>query len=261
MDFFLLKKLVSLFLHLIPGCLVLIFLALLLRYTRFQRLATTLVLFAVITLFLASTPVVSNKLISSLEDQFPPMITPPGDTTLFLTLGNYANEKVNRPANLRLEATSLARITETIRLWKQQSNARLYLGGPSRFAMRDLAVENGVAAENIILNDEVRDTIGEVSAAMHYVTAAALTGQTVIVSSATHLPRTKLIVDNADVLNLNKGPINPHSYAPSDFISVPSDRALHAGSSYLHKTDRVLHEYVGILWIKLKVFISSVLSE
>ncbi len=261
MDFFLLKKWVSLFLHLVPGCLLLLVLAMLLKYTRLYRLANPLGLIALLILLLASIPAVSNKVIYSLEDQFPLMATPPADTTLLVTLGNFASNEADYPANARLHAVALSRITETIRLWKQHQSANLFFGGPSRFAMRDFAIDNGVLQEHITIDHHVRDSIGEISAAMKLSSSAGLDGRTVIVSSATHLPRAKLIVDQAVALGLTNQPVRPHSYAPADFLAAVSERTFTANSSYLHKSDRVLHEYVGMLWIKLRVLLGIVLSE
>ena len=261
MDFFLVKKTISLFLHLVPGCLILILMAVLLRHARLlRRFATPVILFNTVILILASTPYFSNKLTNSLEDQFPVMQAPPSDTTLFLTLGNYASNDSNHPANIRLHAVSLSRVNETIRLWKQQQTAILLLGGPSRFAMRDFAVESGVAPDNIIVDHTVRDTIDEISAAIKIAKSKTNTGKVVIVSSATHLPRARLIVDNAVALRITTGKINSHdyAYAPADFIAAPSQRLLHASSSYLHKTDRVVHEYVGMLWVKFKLLYAVV---
>ena len=262
MDFYLLKKSISLFLHLVPGCLILILMALLLRHAGLlRRFTTPVILFSTVILFLASTPYFSNKLINSLEDQFPVMQAPPSDTTLFLTLGNYASDDSNHPPNIRLHAVSLSRVTETIRLWKQQQTAILLLGGPSRFAMRDFAVENGVAPDNIIVDHTVRDTIDEISAAIKISKSSTTTGRVIVVSSATHLPRARLIVDNAVALRIATGKIDTHNYAyaPADFIAAPSQRLLSASSSYLHKTDRVVHEYIGMLWVKIKL-LSAVVS-
>lgn len=256
MDFFTLKKLVSLLLHLVPGCLVLILLAMVLsRYRRWRRVSNGIIFLSTLTLVLASTPAVSNRAIYSLENQFTVMMAPPADTVLFLTLGNYATGDESLPANARLGAAALARITETIRLWRQQQQAKIFLGGPSRFAMRDFAIDNGVANASIILDHEVKDTIGEIEAATTYVQTSKLSGRTVIVSSATHLPRSKLIVDNAVELRLTDQALHSHSFAPADFIAAPIDRSFHASSGYLHKTDRVVHEYVGMLWVKLKLLI------
>jgi len=198
MDFFQIKKVASLFLQLIPGCLVLILLSLLLTRTQqFRSLAIPIALLGVFVMLLASTPIVSNAIVNSLEDQLKVMTEPPADTTLFVTLGNYANNMVERPSNTKMSAISLSRVTETIRLWEQHRAAKLFFGGSSRFAMRDYAIENGVEAKNIFVDHSVRDTIDEISAAIKLSKLLQAEGGTVIVSSATHLPRARLIVNNA----------------------------------------------------------------
>jgi uncharacterized SAM-binding protein YcdF (DUF218 family) len=261
MDFFALKKLVSLLLHLVPGCLLLILAGMVLsRCRRYRRLSTITMITGMTVLLLASTPAVSNKAINSLENQFRVMLAPPADTVLFLTLGNYATNDTSLPANARLGAIALSRITETIRLWHQQQQAILFLGGPSRFAMRDFAIANGVASARIILDDNVRDTIDEIEAAAAFVQAQGLAGKTIVVSSATHLPRAKLIVDHARELKLTKQKLHPHDFAPADFIAAPVDRKFHASSGFLYKTDRVVHEYVGMLWVKLKLMLAPLMT-
>lgn len=253
MDFFLVKKVTSQFLHLIPGCLFLILLAMLFSRTKFcRRFAVATGYVAALVLLFGSNPTVSNAIVDSLESRFEVMHKPPPDTTLFLTLGNYAHSNEGHPSNLRLNAVSLARITETMRLWKQQPNAKLLVGSSARFAMRDFAVENGMASKDIYIDDNLRDTIDEISAALKLQNSLPDQGRLVVVSSAIHLPRANLIAANARSLQITASPIGEVSFAPAEFIQAPSTRILHASSHYLLKTDRALHEYIGILWVRIK---------
>jgi len=145
---------------------------------------------------------------------------------------------------------SLARITETLRLWTYQPAASLLLAGPSRHAMRDFAMAHGVPEQNIILQGTAKDTIDEVIAAIEQLATMPDTTGLVIVSSATHLPRTKLILADTQV---------NYNLAPADFIAIDSLNPFMASAGYLSKTDRAIHERVGILWIKLKRIFTPIL--
>lgn len=257
MDLFIVKKLVSLFLHLIPGGLFLIAFGLLLAHTRaFRRTGISITFLCIVVLLAASTPFTSNLFINTLERRFNIMHRPPADTTLILTLGNYANNELKGPPNAKLSAASLSRVTESLRLWQQQPNAGLLFGGPSRYAMREFAIEYGVPANLITIDHEVRDTIDEIGAAITLTGAGESSGTVLVVSSATHLPRARMIVERAAALGLTNTTAPPHSFAPADFLAAPTT-SITMGSSYLSKSDRVLHEYVGMLWIMLRTFVST----
>jgi uncharacterized SAM-binding protein YcdF (DUF218 family) len=255
MDLFFVKKLISLFLHLIPGGLFLLALGVLLAQTRaFRRTGISITLLCIVVLLAASAPFTSNLFINTLEQRFEIMDKPPTDTTLIVTLGNYANNALKGPPNAQLSAASLSRVTESLRLWRQQPNARMLFGGPSRYAMRDFAVQFGVPADLITIDHEVRDTIDEIGAAVTL--ASDSSGRILVVSSATHLPRAHMIAERAAALGLTNTTVPPHSFAPADFLAAPTT-SITMGSSYLSKSDRVLHEYVGMLWIVLRTAVST----
>lgn len=254
MDLFFVKKLVSLFLHLIPGGLFLLALGVLLAQTRaFRRTGISVTVLCIVVLLAASAPFTSNLFINTLEQRFEIMDKPPTDTTLIVTLGNYANNALKGPPNAQLSAASLSRVTESLRLWRQQPNARMLFGGPSRYAMRDFAVQFGVPANLITIDHEVRDTIDEIGAAVTLTSTTS--GRILVVSSATHLPRAHMIAERAAALGLTNTTV-PLSFAPADFLAAPTT-SITMGSSYLSKSDRVLHEYVGMLWIALRTFVST----
>ena len=78
-DGFLIKKLVSIFIHLVPGVPILLLLSLLLRrwMPRFSFFFSVL---CISVLIAASTPAVSNYLVSRLENQHPVLQSVPTDT-------------------------------------------------------------------------------------------------------------------------------------------------------------------------------------
>ena len=82
-DGLLIKKLVSVFVHIVPGAFFLLLLALVGR-RWFPRLCNTLALLLCIALIAASLPPVSNYFVSQLEDRFPVLQQLPDDTGIVM---------------------------------------------------------------------------------------------------------------------------------------------------------------------------------
>ena len=191
MDGFVLKKIVSLLLHIIPGALLLLLGALLLR-RWFPRIASWVSVLLCVLLLLGSMPPVSNAIVGQLEHRYPILPTAPADTQAILVLGYGHMYTPERPANSVLMAGALSRLSEGVRLWKTRPESVLILSG-AKFrseishaeAMQRMALELGVPKEKTLLLVNTRDTEDEIIAAVQYLRQISANGQSVKQDAAT----------------------------------------------------------------------------
>jgi uncharacterized SAM-binding protein YcdF (DUF218 family) len=248
-DGFLLKKLVSVFVHVIPGVPLLLLFALLSRrwYPRFSTVVSLLLVGLLIAL---SMPPISNFFIARLENRYEPLLAAPDDTGLILVLGYGHHDADDRPPNSILSASALSRITEGVRLWKTMPDATLAVSGAGLYgamshaqAMKNMALALSVPEAKITTFEKARDTADEIATAARSVTNLPdiEAQRLVVVSSATHLPRAALMLAGKEVT---------FTMAPTDYLAgnAPWYRA---GSGSLHHFDRALHEWVGMFWHRL----------
>ena len=264
-DGFLIKKLVSIFTHIVPGAFLLLAALLcicMVASKTLTRLCAALAFTLVIVLTTLSFPPVSNYFVSKLEFRYPVLQQAPSDTGLILVLGNGHIYKDNTPDNSVLMATALSRVTEGVRLWKTQPDAYLGLSG-TRFqspishaeAQRRWASKLGVPDEKIILFDHTRDTEAEILSAVQVldvetrseirtVSGDRITteyNRVVVTSSAIHLPRTAIMLEHHGVT---------YTMAPTDFLVLEAPW-YRPDIYFLSNMDRSMHEWIGMLWYRL----------
>lgn len=249
-DGFLLKKLLSLFVHVIPGVPILLLIALLCR-RWLPTLSHALSIALTVVLIALSIPTVSNYFVTRLENQYPPLSEAPVDTGLILVLGYGHNDADDRSPNSVLTAGALSRIMEGVRLWQTRPESTLVVSGagfPGKMshaqAMKNMALAAGVPDNSILTFDHTRDTAEEIKSAAIVIeqrTAANNKDRLVVVSSATHLPRAALMLKDHEVI---------YTMAPTDYLA--GDAPWYWASSFaLNNFDRALHEWVGMLWHRL----------
>lgn len=248
MDAFLLKKILSNVVHIVPGAFLalLICVALLVRWPRLARVGILLISLSLLAL---SSPPVTNTIIGSLEDQNPVVQILPEDTELVLVLGSGHHWTPDRPPNSVLMASALSRLSEAVRLWKTRPETTLMTSGAkfrSEFShaemMGNMAKVLGMDERQLVLSSEARDTDDEIATALQWLQDnGSPDARLVVVSSAMHLPRAATLLRGQSV---------PYTLAPTDF------RALDApwyrfNSLHLSDVDWAVHEYVGMLWYRL----------
>lgn len=225
-----------------------------------SRVGIVLITLALCILIGFSSPPLSNRLVVSLESHYPVLLSAPEDTALILVLANGQMWADDRPSNTVMKSIALSRITEGIRLWKTKPDAMLAtsakkLTGPITPvpAMIGFATEQGVLPKQIVQFQGPRDTSDEVKVAVDYLQnelpeSLSDKGQRlVVVSSAVHLARAELMLKELGVL---------YTMAPTDFLVSNAPWYRLSGFS-LENANRAIHEYVGIVWLKLQNLFKS----
>ncbi|MDR9433669.1 MAG: ElyC/SanA/YdcF family protein [Spiribacter sp.] len=224
--------------------------------TRYRRTGLTLIGLSTLTLALISWWPVANTLISPLESRTPAL---PTNVPAIIVLGGGGVNAPSLPLTAQLSSSSVTRLTEGIRLWRQRPDALLITSGAlsrgrSQAAIAaDLAKQLGVPAAQIKMLPTARNTEDEARAyrALHRdeVTSADATPDTIdtarpiLVTSASHMPRAL-----AAFRKMGIDPIPaPTAYrATPRYFDLPSDFA--PSATDLQTTEAAWHEYLGRFW-------------
>jgi uncharacterized SAM-binding protein YcdF (DUF218 family) len=226
---------------------------------RRSRLARGLFTASLVLLLLFSNTFVSTALITSLESRFPPIPElPAGEAPpeavaacrWVVVLGGGHIDVVGLSALDKLSSSSLARLTEGVRLLRSLPDARLIVSGPGTrghpthaSVLAQAAVSLGVPRDRILLIVEARDTEDESFA----VKKLAGTEPVALVTSAWHMPRAEALFRRAGVNVLA---------CPTDYNSRPNLglgwENLRWDVESLERSTWAVHEYLGLLWNRLR---------
>jgi len=173
----------------------------------------------------------ANMLLKPLETQYSRLTTIPKDVHYILLLGG---DRKNRA-------------WEAIRLYHQISNAKIITSGyapnggtPSAIKTAKLLEESGVKKEDILIQPKPRYTQEEAIAIKKRLGNKPF----ILVTSAYHMPRAMKIFKK---IGLNPIP------APTDFrIRNINEFYTYPKGKRLLFTEQAWHEYLGLLWLKLK---------
>ncbi|MDB2562327.1 YdcF family protein [Sulfurimonas sp.] len=246
---FLIKKWVSFFVHPYGMILSLFAFWLLFKYFKKERLSLISLSLALSFLFLFSYPVTSNLLIKNLEDKYT-TYKYTKEVQYIHVLGSGHNKEIFHPISSRLGGTGIMRVIEGVIIYKKSKNSKLIFTGYkgssniSNAKMHaKLALELGVKEEDIIIGSEPKDTQEEALFSKKVVGDNSL----ILVTSASHMSRAVMLFQSTG-LNPIPAPTNFHSKTNVDFLQLPNSTAF-------TKSQVAMHEYIGILWSKLKASI------
>jgi uncharacterized SAM-binding protein YcdF (DUF218 family) len=251
MFFYLKKILQAVFL---PHTLILILLVVsLILIFRKKRLGRLLLLFTVVLFYAVSIRPVADGLMGGLErSQTIVRAIPTGVKTVVVLGGGLRNEGSNLSPGSVLGLSSLSRLLEGIRLLRQMEGGRLILSGggwrgrrqlrASAVVMQEMAVELGIPADRVILEDQSRDTHEQAAALKSYLGKAPF----LLVTSAFHMKRSLHLFSERDLSPLP---------APADFRGnrekrydvfdwLPSPHSL-------YDTILAVKEYGGLLFYRV----------
>jgi uncharacterized SAM-binding protein YcdF (DUF218 family) len=236
---------------------------LLLWFTKKQRTAKALLTAGLVLLALFSLDPVARALVRPLEATYPPLLAeatqaasslPDGSPAprWVVVLGGGHTESRSLAAIHQLSEPTLVRLAEGIRLQRLLPESKLILsGGGNRHEATEadlLAAAGaslGAPQDRMVLESQSRDTIDEVRA------LRALLGEErfALVTSATHLPRAMAM--------FKKAGMNPIP-APTDYLALDEPAGMGSLLGLIPRAgaggtiERALHEYLGLLWARLR---------
>jgi uncharacterized SAM-binding protein YcdF (DUF218 family) len=244
------KKLVSACLLPFPLALALVLVGLAsLRFTKRRRLGRVSVATGLIVLLLGGYGLLAAPLLGQLERPYTPLtpdaiaqLSPAPTAVVVLGAGYRADDTL--PPNDRLSMTALARLIEGVRLWRLRPQMRLVLSGGDgqAEALAETAVVLGVARSQVILENVALDTAEEAQRLRPLLGADRF----LLVTSAAHMRRSMALC--------RKRGLSPVA-APTAFMTGGDGWSafdLIPKASGLVLADQALHEWLGLLWARLR---------
>jgi len=253
---FVMKKIVALAVYPLSLCLITLMIGLfLIWFTRRQKSGKIIVTIGVVALTCFSFGFLSNTLLGTLENKYPPLtdLQEIRGVKWIVVLGGGIVSDNRFPANGQISGSSLSRLVEGIRIHNNLKGSKLILSGgavfdpvPEAEVLADVALSLGVEEENILLESVSKDTEDQAQN-IQKIAKLHKNERFVLVTSASHMPRAVALFRSfgmqpipapIDFWVKNQSGINPLLFFPS--------------SSGLRKMERVFHEYLGLAWTKLK---------
>jgi uncharacterized SAM-binding protein YcdF (DUF218 family) len=256
MDFtaFLIKKIVSRLIYPLGTALAALVIALITLKRGRTKISARLLLAATIFLFMFSMPITGQVLLAPLEKWAGDPINPKDlkrEKIRYIVVLGGGIEEGAAVGQLQAGSATLFRFMEAFRLYRQIPKAGLILSGgtPNREevgcakAMADLAERLGIPDSDYILESDSWDT-GDQAKRLRTIMGIE---RFALVTSASHMPRS-MAVFRANGLD----PIP----APAHFITrrvAITYRSFLPGAGGLGLSEQAIHEYAGLVWLKLKL--------
>lgn len=248
---FMFKKIVAPFFYPLAICFeVLLVGVLLLWFKRRQKLGKILVSIGIGLLVLSGISVTPSILLRPLEYKYDAILDTReiADVKWIVVLGGGHVSDPRLPSGSQLNAPSLVRLVEGIRLHRMLPGSKLLLSGGTVYdpvtnaqVMAEAAFALGVKEENMVLESLSKDTKDEARL------VGEMVGDTrfILVTSASHMPRSMALFKK-----LGMQPVP----APTDYhVKRPLKFRLHLPSgNNAHKTQIAIHEYMGLIWAKMR---------
>jgi uncharacterized SAM-binding protein YcdF (DUF218 family) len=221
------------------------------RARRFKRYAGALAAAGVVLVTLLSFQPVANEFIKPLEMCYPPLVdlqSVRGAKWVVVLGGGHASNP-DRPANLQIGSSTLARLVEGLRVQAQLLDSRLVLSGGAVFDPVPEAVTMAAVAKALIgkgadplLERDSKDTKDQA----RFVGAIVKDDPFVLVTSAIHMPRAMLLFRKQG-MDPVPAPVEIADFARTDFN--PSNFFPRAAA--LSRVEAAWHEYLGLFWATL----------
>jgi uncharacterized SAM-binding protein YcdF (DUF218 family) len=224
---------------------------------------------SLIWLFVTGTRWIPDLMINGLEKQYRAFVVDEevmNDTVYIHVLGGGGHNDLMISPQERLSQTSLARMSEGIRIYREVKGSKLIFSGYSSTSnvtqaalTRDAAIAMGVPQEDMVIMETPATTEEEAKA---YRSAFGDSGaKLIVVTSDVHMPRAMYLFrkQGLDPIAAPADHILKRHYMKSDASMLEGHSAfsLSAGE-YWWKSHRsnfdkfyaAMHEYIGILWAK-----------
>ena len=250
---FLLKKITGLVLSPLTVCIVLLVSGLfLLLFTRRQKTGKFTVTLGIVFLLLMSYDALPDRALGTLEHRYQPLkkIDSISDVKWIVVLGGGHVSDPNLPVASRVSGESLSRLIEGVIIHKRFPQSRMILSGGNIF---DPVPESKSMAELAIILGIDKDDIQEEPSGLDTEDQAILIKKIVgkdkfiLVTSAYHMPRSMALFQKQGMRPIpapsghrvkNRNEIDPFMFFPD--------------SGRIGKMESAVHEYLGMLWAKLR---------
>ncbi|MCX5826807.1 MAG: YdcF family protein [Deltaproteobacteria bacterium] len=254
--FFLLKKIVSLLFQPLSIVLVLLVSGLMLLWmTKKKNLGKIFITLGTILLLLASYGFLADRLAASLENRYLPLLDVKNihnfqNIKWIVVLGGGAPSDPRLPLSSQLSPDSLTRLLEGVMLHRQLPGSRLVLSGGAVFqdapegeTLAKTAMLMGLNENDVVRENKSMDTAEQAKLISNIVGH----NQFILVTSAIHMPRSIALFRK-----LGMDPIA----APTHYMVVRQSRipprAFFPGSDSLRKMEAAIHEYLGLIWMRVQ---------
>jgi len=250
---FLFKKILAPFFFPLSICLEILFSGLFfLWFTHKQKTGKIVISIGVILLTTISYDALSNMLLRPFESKYSP-ITDVSDFSnvrwvAILSGGHSTDPKLS--VTDQLSSASLVRLIEGIRLFRKLSNSKLLLSGGCAFSstseageMAKMAMALGIDKNDLVLESKSKDTKDQAS----FIHNIIGNDKFILVTSASHMARSMALFQSK---GMNPIPA-PIGYRIKDKLKInPAD--FFPSANGIDKMERVVYEYLGIAWAKLR---------
>lgn len=253
---FLLKKIITAFCMPLPLAALLLVIGLLLWRSGRVLTGKTLAFFSLLFVYILSIHPTAEWMAGYLERQYPSyQHSDRQDIDYVLVLGSSHMSDDAQPITSFLSSIGLTRLMEGLRIYQLNPGSKLLFSGYSgrdqmshAQALKHVANYLGVPEGDMILEEGVKDTREEAEHWLSVVQNKSL----VVVTSATHMPRSMYLFEQA----ARNSPYQPMIFpGPTEYISHQNsafswDGWFPAGRN-LYRVERAWHEYLGLFWAKL----------
>ncbi len=243
---FLLKKFVTFFVEPLGLVLTLLAIGLYFLYVKKYHLSKPILSGAFSLLLLFSYPPFANFLVQNLENQYQ-KFDYKTNVKYIHVLGSGHTTDPSQPISSQISSTGTKRVLEGVIIHKNMPHSKIIFTGCEGNTNTTNAVMNaklahalGVDYKDMIINGKPVDTKEETLFTKSLVGDAPF----VLVTSATHMPRAVMLFRS---LGMHPIPA-PTNYYKSEFRGYL--RTPNSFSFYISTV--AVHEYLGILWEKLK---------
>ena len=261
MDGLILKKMVSRLFFPLPLCLEILLVGLLLLwFTKKQKSGRIIITVGTILLLLLSYDRFSGDLLRGLERSYRPYsLATTGELQVrshetpvkwIVVLGGGHTADPEIPLSSQLDHSTMVRLVEGVLLYGQNPGSKLIVSGgrvdssvSDAEVMSNVAIAMGVSQQDIILEDQSRDTEDEA----RFLKSLIQKEPFILVTSASHMLRSMRLFESCGMHPLP---------APTDYLVRDTDAftpdSVFPEPGALAKATRVVYEYLGLAWLKLR---------
>ena len=251
---FIFKKIIGPCFDPLSVCLVLLVAGVLVLWaTRRQRLGKVLVSVGVAALIFAGYGWFSRPFVERLESKYPALleVDKASGVKWIVVLGYGVVPDKKLPPNSQLCNGALARLVEGIRIHRALPGTRIILSGgppsggvPEAEAMARTAAFLGVDRQKLVLDSTSKDTEDQARLIKRMIGDEKF----ILVTSAVHMPRSVAL---AQKQGLHPIPA-PADYIVKENAGTISPAEFFPGSGSIAAIELAMHEYLGMVWAKLR---------